>query len=83
MKKLLLASTILAGLTGAAFADGHEVKPAAIEVVVLELDGAVWAEDDLEGQLGLENTSTICDDESVDSDAHDLNMVSVDAASVD
>ncbi|MEL6751543.1 MAG: ABC transporter substrate-binding protein [Pseudomonadota bacterium] len=26
MKKLLLASTILAGLTGTAFADGHEVK---------------------------------------------------------
>ncbi len=26
MKKLLLASTMLAGLTGAAFADGHEVK---------------------------------------------------------
>jgi branched-chain amino acid transport system substrate-binding protein len=30
MKKLLLASTILAGLTGAAFADGHEVKMGVI-----------------------------------------------------
>jgi len=30
MKKLLLASTMLAGLTGAAFADGHEVKMGVI-----------------------------------------------------
>jgi len=30
MKKLLLASTILAGLTSAAFADGHEVKMGVI-----------------------------------------------------
>ena len=30
MKKLLLATTILAGLTGAAFADGHEVKMGVI-----------------------------------------------------
>ncbi|MGI9365132.1 MAG: ABC transporter substrate-binding protein [Rhizobiaceae bacterium] len=30
MKKILLASTILAGLTGAAFADGHELKMGVI-----------------------------------------------------